>query len=202
MNKETISCMILKSKTHKIMLDIKNDFEANHAEMLLKYQTYLLYDVEIFLQSADAFDAINYFLDKVTGKMSHKFFRQVDAHFSKDWIGPYNKFMKHYLDKGLKIEKLDTEIKDEGNEEEQANEIPSMMPPLEFFDIETIPKSEKYPFKIVRVLDIVTNEINIDNFSNIDWLFDTILIKPQTLKMLYENQYELAKKHVVFTKSI
>ena len=69
MNKETISCMILKSKTHKIMLDIKNDFEAKHAEMLLKYQTYLLYDVEILLQSADAFDAINYFLDKVTGKI-------------------------------------------------------------------------------------------------------------------------------------
>ena len=168
MNKETISCMILKSKTHKIRLDIKDDFETKHAEMLLKYQTYLLYDVEIFLQSADAFDSINYFLDKVTGKMSHKFFRQVFAHFSKDWIDPYNKFMKHYLDKGFKIEKLDTYMRYEDDEEEQATQIQNMIPSLEYFKFGTHPKSGKYSNKIVRVLDTVTSETTIEQFSNID----------------------------------
>ena len=48
------------------------------AKTLLMYQTYLLYDVEVTLQSGEAYKAINYFLKRTKGKISDKFF---DHHF-------------------------------------------------------------------------------------------------------------------------
>ena len=100
--------MILNGKTHKMKLIIHDDFQMKHAITLLKYQTYLLYDVEIKLQSFGAYIAINYFFDSVTGKISSKFFRGVEAHISKVWALSYNKFIKHYLQRGFKQEKLNT----------------------------------------------------------------------------------------------
>ena len=66
--------MILDSKRHKMKLVFENDFEMKHAKMLLKYQTYLLYDVEIILKSTKAYTAINYFFAKVKGNIPYKFF--------------------------------------------------------------------------------------------------------------------------------
>ena len=63
--------MILDNERNKLQLDIKSDFNTLHAKMLLKYQTYLLYDLRIKLESADAYAAINYFLERVTGKISN-----------------------------------------------------------------------------------------------------------------------------------
>ena len=91
--------MILNGKTHKMKLIIHNDFQMKHAVTLLKYQIYLLYDVEIKLQSFAAYIAINYFFDSVTGKISSKFFRRVEAYVERESM-IYNKFVKQYLEKG------------------------------------------------------------------------------------------------------
>ena len=77
------------------------------------------------------------------------YFRKVDAHAGFDRVDSYNKFVKHYLDKGFKIRKLDTDIDEESDEEEVGVGIHDTRPALEFFDNETCPKSEKYPFKVV-----------------------------------------------------
>ena len=81
-----------------------------HAEMLLKYQTYLLYKVMIKLESADTFKAIIYFLENIKGRISHKFFESVEAIFDKNCIDLYNKFAKLYLEKGFKVRNLGTEF--------------------------------------------------------------------------------------------
>ena len=102
--------MIMDGKRHKITLCIKNDFSMNHAEMLLKYQTYLLYNVSIKLESSDAFKAINYFLKTVEGAISYQFFWTVEAYAGKSWIDLYNEFVKLYLEKGFKYEKLNVKV--------------------------------------------------------------------------------------------
>ena len=80
--------------------------------MLLKYRTYLLYDVSIELKSGKAFKAINNFLANVKGNISHKFFRWVDISIGKSSVNLYNQFIKQYLSKGFNIEKLYIEEKD------------------------------------------------------------------------------------------
>ena len=100
--------MILESKRHKMTLELKNDFEMKHAELLLKYQTYLLYDLNIKLESADAFIAINYFLEKLAGNFLSKLFRKVKIYIDEIWLDLYNKFITFYLNKGFEIDNLNT----------------------------------------------------------------------------------------------
>ena len=182
-------------------MDIDNDFSMKHTKMLLKYQTYLLYDVKIKLESIGAYYAINWFLENVEGSISHKFFRQVEASVSKDWVFLFNDFMKLYFDKGCKINKISTEIQDE-IEEEQTTQTKNWIPTFSFLDYETCPKSYKFPFRIVRTLDTDSDEFTIENLHTINCLYDTILVTPKTLKMLYENRYEFPKKQAAFTQNI
>ena len=83
-----------------------------HAKMLVKYQTYLLYDVRVKLKSLEAFEAINYLLNRVKGNISHKFFRKVKASIGQEDVKLYNQFIKLYLEKGFKSNKLSIEEKD------------------------------------------------------------------------------------------
>ena len=169
--------------------------------MLLKYQTYLLYDIKIKLESADAFEAINYFLDKVEGNIPYKFFRFVTAYISYKWIDLYNKFMKQYLEKGFKIDKISTEIKDNDEEEQDIDIDPDKLT-LELFDYETCPKSNEYSFQIVGTLDTDVKEFTIEDLNTTNFLYHTILVAPETLKMLYDVQYEFHKEQVKFTQNI
>ena len=94
---------------------MNTDFKMKHAKMLLTYQTYLLYNIKVKLESADAYKAINYFLEKIrraNQKISNKFFQHVEAHVDADWLGYYNEFTKLYIDMGFRMRKLDTTLND------------------------------------------------------------------------------------------
>ena len=86
-HKEAISCVILRSKKFKIQLEITDDFSMKHAKMLLMYQTYLLYNIEIQLKSANAYKAINYFLKRIKRakqKISDQFFEHIKSDIDID----------------------------------------------------------------------------------------------------------------------
>ena len=180
---------------------MQNDFDMKHVEMLLKYKTYLLYDLEIKLESAEAFIAINYFLGKLTGKVPCKLFRTVEAHVSEDWIDSYNEFIKHYLEKGFKRNNIITSIED-SYEEETVTEIEDEKQTLDYFDYETCPEYNTYPCKIVETLDTNSYEFTVEHLYNTNCLFYTILVSPKTLKMMYQKGYKLNKKQVVLTQNI
>ena len=96
----------MNSERHKIILNIEDDFSMKHAKMLLSYQTYLLYDVQVNLRSSNAYKSINYFLKRIDGRISHKFFRKVEAHADLEWIEFYKDFMKRYIEMSFKITKI------------------------------------------------------------------------------------------------
>ena len=75
-NVETISCVILKDSGDKLFLDIDCNFTLDLAKYLLKYKTYLLYNVEIRLESKKAFDAAQFLMRKM-GKVANNFFENV-----------------------------------------------------------------------------------------------------------------------------
>ena len=106
--KEIISCTILTDDRHRLYLDFETDFEMKHAKMLLNYQTYLLYNVNVCLDSADSYKAVNYFLKRVKGRIPKNFFDKVDASISLQWLGYYNEFVKRYIDMGFNAEKIST----------------------------------------------------------------------------------------------
>ena len=81
-----------------------------HAKMLLNYQTYLLYNIDVNLRSQDSFKAINYFLKRVEGRISSNFFNGVNASISLKWLDYYNEFAKRYIDMGFNTEYLYTTV--------------------------------------------------------------------------------------------
>ena len=101
------SKMILKSRRHKIELKIDDDFNMGYANMLIKYDTYLLYDVRLKLKSIDAYKAINHFFDKVgNDDISSKFFRGINAHVDYKSYEIYNDFVLKYSDLKFKLDRL------------------------------------------------------------------------------------------------
>ena len=94
-----------------MVLKIDEDFDAEHVEKLLENDFYLFYDVEIWLESAKAYKAINQFLGNVEGRLSSKFFRRVKAVVAMDWIDLYNDFIKQCVERQLKLSKIETQIK-------------------------------------------------------------------------------------------
>jgi hypothetical protein len=83
-----------------------------HAEMLLKYNTYLLLNVEIKLESSEGYKAFSYFLETV-GKLPEGFYNQLICTITLDTIDDYNQAVNLYLEKGGSIEKLIILEKDE-----------------------------------------------------------------------------------------
>lgn len=55
----------------------------NRAKMLLKYKTYLLYRVDINIESKKGFKAVMYLLENAN-KMPTDFFSSVDIYLTKD----------------------------------------------------------------------------------------------------------------------
>ena len=105
-----------------------------HAKMLLMYQTYLLYNIQIKLKSAKSFTAINYFFNRIKRtkqKISDKIFQKVEADVDIGWLDSYNKFIKSYLNMGFGREKLNTEL-NESITEHDTMQIVSKKPILEF----------------------------------------------------------------------
>ena len=107
MHKESISWVILNDSSYKITLEIEEDFEMKHAKMLLNYETYLLYNVDINVKSSKAFKAINYFLKRIKGRISRFFFSNVETDVSLDWLNYYNDFVKLYMKMGFRLENID-----------------------------------------------------------------------------------------------
>ena len=172
-----------------------------HAAMLLEYQTYLLYDVKINLNSVQAFKAIYYFLIRVEGRISHQFFRDVSATVSQKWLKIQNDFIKLYLDKGFKPGKLNIQIKDSFGGSlilKQENE----MSDLECLEYESYSFLKKEKWRISNTLDIDIENFTIQDLRATNCLFYTILVTPKTLEILYENQFEFQKKQAEFTKDI
>ena len=108
--KEIISCSILKNNRYRICLEFSTDFEMKHAKMLLDYRTYLLYNIDVNLKSADSFKAINYFLKRVKGKISSNFFNEVNATISLKWLDYYNEFIRRFMNMGFNAEKINTTV--------------------------------------------------------------------------------------------
>ena len=81
-----------------------------HAKMLLNYQTYLLYNVDVNLDSENSFKAINYFLKRVKGRISSNFFNEVNANISLKWLDYYNEFYKRIINMGFSTKKINTTI--------------------------------------------------------------------------------------------
>ena len=113
---------------------MKDDFKIRHAKMLLKRQTYLSYNIEIKLKSAEAYEAIIYFLKRIKifdQKISDQFFRKVEADVDIGWLDSYNKFIKSYLNMGFDREELRTELNESITEHDKM-QIVSKKPILEF----------------------------------------------------------------------
>ena len=94
----------------KSSLISNKDFKTEYAKWLLNYQKYLLYRLCINLQTAEAYKAINYFLEKVDKRISAKFFQGVNADISIETLNEYNKFFKQYINMGFKESKLYTKV--------------------------------------------------------------------------------------------
>ena len=108
--KEIISCSILTDNRNRLYLKFKTDFQMKHAKMLLNYQTYLLYDIRVSLKSADSYKAVNYFLKRVKGRISCKFFSVVNANISRKWLDYYNEFIRRYIDMGFNTNNICTTV--------------------------------------------------------------------------------------------
>ena len=118
-----------------MVLKIDEDFNVEHVEMLVENDSYLFYDVEIRLESAKAFKAINKFLSEVEGRISRKFFRRVKAVVAMDWIDLYNNFITQCNERHLKTSKIETQMK--YLTEEEKEEAENSETKLEYFDYES-----------------------------------------------------------------
>ena len=81
-----------------------------HAKMLLNYQTYLIYNINVNLKTADSFKAINYFLKRVKGRISPNFFDEVNATISLKWLDYYNEFIKKFISMGFNTRSVNTTV--------------------------------------------------------------------------------------------
>ena len=130
---------------------INNNFAIKHAETLLMYQSYLLYDIQIKLESAEAYKAINSFIKSVKNKISHKFFRMVEAHVDIDWLDHYNQFVKLYLNKDFKANKIDIILNDSISEYDAAEKSNKELT-LEYYKYAMCPNYSKFQCKIISTL--------------------------------------------------
>ena len=175
-----------------------------HAKMLLLYKTYLLYNIEVDLGSIEAFRAINNFLKQIKTakqKISDKFFRKVGASVDIDWLDEFNEFSKQYLEMGFPINIFQTTLNQNLTEQNVAiNE--NKKPILEFCDYAKYPNNDKCQYKTVYFLDFDEATLRTENLDTLDCLFYYIEVVPDTLKMLYDNQYEFSYRHSAFTSGI
>ena len=96
MSKEAIWCVILKGNLNREELQFDYEFNQQIAAMLLKYHTYLLYDLKIILESKSSYESINYFLDSIDTRVCETFFRGIDAVINSENIEEYNKFIQRF----------------------------------------------------------------------------------------------------------
>lgn len=110
-NVEVISCVILNDKNCKLCLKIINNFTNERADLLIKYKTYLLYNIDVSIVSLDGFKAMNKLMDvinKAAGGYKNKyplsFFKRVNLRIGQKSIDEYNKFIKSYSEMGFNTE--------------------------------------------------------------------------------------------------
>ena len=70
-----------------------------HAAMLLKYHTYLLYNVEIDLISKKSYEAIMYLLESIDTRVTENFFKEISATVSYGTVNIYNRFISKMNEK-------------------------------------------------------------------------------------------------------
>ena len=103
---------VLFTKTRdKRLLGFKDDFSMKHAEMLLGYNTYMLFNVEIKLQSSDSYRALTYFMEEVI-ELPEGFYRTLKCNISLSTIYDYNSMVQLYLEKRGKYDALSLIIED------------------------------------------------------------------------------------------
>ena len=114
-NEHIIGLVLFTKLRDKRFLAFKDDFSMKHAEMLLGYNTYLLFNVKIKLQSSDGYRAFTFFLEKVSG-LPEGFFIELMCTISLNTIEDYNRMVLLYLEKGGKVNTLTLTEEDEVRE--------------------------------------------------------------------------------------
>lgn len=169
-----------------------NNFGTKHANMLLKYKTYLLYNVDITIESQKGFKAINYFLDKV-GPISSDFFHEINIkNLGVKSIEVYNKFIVKYLEKGFNINVIKIELDDFLNSYQDTEEFKDV-PMLEYLDYDFYPyfDMKTVPAKVVNSLSITNSSENHEyTLDGVKCSFNCLVITLENAKYLHDNKYK------------
>ena len=171
--------------------------------MLFEYKTYLLYDVRIKLESADAYNAINSFLGKVGGdQISHKFLRKVEAHISDECLNLYNDFIILYRNKKFRENWLITVTKNKGYYRSDLEENQEEVKTLEFYGSFDMNNPYEYPCKKCEILNVNPSSSLVKDLSEIKCPFNCIRVVPESLGILFKNKFEFSEEHAQHTKNI
>lgn len=170
------------------------------ADYLLKYRTYLLYNVEVDVKNKKGYQAINYFLDNVD-KVSPNFFRNLVWFVTKPTIKPFNTLILKCKKLGFILENLDIEFDDYLDSYENTPKY-AKLPMIEFTDTISFPFDRHPPVKECDLLDLCEQHVEVSDVDKISFLFNSLSILLKSAKNLYDYQYEFKSEHITTCKSI
>ena len=199
-NLETISCVILSDSNDKLFLEFDCNFSMEKAKYLLGYKTYMLYNLDIRLESKKAYDAALFFLKKV-GKVAYNLFSNVDWLVTKKTVKDFNQFIKLYLDKGFLPENVDVDIDDFLDSYEDTPQY-KKLPKLEFLSEVSFPFNRVAPFKIADMFAIDEERIELSNLDEIYFQFRWLSISLLNARTIYDFGYKFKDELTEYCKEI
>ena len=135
------------------------------------------------------------------GRYRSNFFRKVKATVGIDWLEEYNEFTKLYFGMNFKMNKISTDYHESLLKQDKAD-LSSQKPTIEFFDYVCSPNSDQCEYKIVKLIETDTGRFKCKNLDTIDWLYHTMCVIPDTMKMFDDMQYKIPEKQALFAKGI
>ena len=168
--------------------------------MLLKYRTYLLYNISINIETAKGFKFVLFLLEKV-GKIADNFFEDVNIELTKSNVHEYNKFCQKYVEMGFDTDNINVEL-DEFMDSYEDTPKYKNIPVLEFMDQIEYPFDRIPPVKITETFECNIESISTQELDKVNFKFNAFSTTLTNAKFIYDYGYRFSDSQCAHCKQI